>query len=312
MTAAAIASSSALRSRQSFSRRASRLSASRLLRRSSCNITGTAIAFARPAPIACTVAVTSVGSPSSRRGNPMTTAASPSSSCDRSRIIGCESAETTWEGLPGAGSPSRAAPACPSRPTAPGRSAAGRSRCRGRARRQRTVQPDAIILNLHGFPRQATAMACARCVPGRIHAGRLRYATARHRPSEAGHPRLRRHGPGARRPLDARGPAAQHLEALGRRQRAAARDDALARVADRVGVVCHRREPRQAQHLRLPRPRHGDLPARPRHGAPRAAEVPVQLHSRSPSRSSSRPAAARRSGSRPGRPACARASSPCR
>ena len=122
-------------------------------------------------------------------------------------------------------------------------------------------------------------MACARCVPGRIHAARLRHASARHRPSEAAHPRLRRHGPEARRPLAARGPAAQHLEALGRRQRPAARDDALARVADGVGVVCDRRQPRQAQHLRLPRPRHHDLPSRSRHGPARAAEVPVRLHS---------------------------------
>ena len=35
-------------------------------------------------------------------------------------------------------------------------------------------------------------------------------------------------------------------------------DDALAGVADRVGVVCDRRERRQAQHLRLPDPRHVD------------------------------------------------------
>ena len=44
-------------------------------------------------------------------------------------------------------------------------------------------------------------------------------------------------------------------------------DDALAGVADGVGVVCHRREPGQAQHLRLPDPRHQHLSARSRHGA---------------------------------------------
>ena len=57
-----------------------------------------------------------------------------------------------------------------------------------------------------------------------------------------------------------------------------AADDALARVADRVGVVCHRRQRRQAQHLRLPRPRHDVLPAGSRDGDAHAAEVPVQLH----------------------------------
>ena len=45
-----------------------------------------------------------------------------------------------------------------------------------------------------------------------------------------------------------------------------AADDALAGVADGVGVVCDRRQRRQAQHLRLPRPRHHHLPAGPRHG----------------------------------------------
>ena len=56
-----------------------------------------------------------------------------------------------------------------------------------------------------------------------------------------------------------------------------ARDDAVAGVADRVGVVRHRREPRQAQHLRLPGPRHQHLPAGSRHGPARAGDVPLRL-----------------------------------
>ena len=79
----------------------------------------------------------------------------------------------------------------------------------------------------------------------------------------------------------------------------AAGDDALAGVADGVGVVCHRRQSRQAQHLRLPGPRHGDLPARPRHGAPRAGALPVRLPPDREAEAAFRFAAARRSGSPP-------------
>ena len=60
-------------------------------------------------------------------------------------------------------------------------------------------------------------------------------------------------------------------------RRLPARHDAVARVADGVGVVRHRREPGQAQHLRLPRARHEHLPAGSRHGPARAAALPVRL-----------------------------------
>ena len=93
------------------------------------------------------------------------------------------------------------------------------------------------------------------------------------------HPRFRRDGSGARRPVDARRKAAEPQAACGPGRHVPARDDAFARIADRVGVVCDRREPRQAQHLRLSRARHDDVSARSRHGASRAGAVPVRLHS---------------------------------
>ena len=76
MTAAAVASSRALRFRQSFSRRRAALSASRLESRSSCSTTGTSATSARSrAASASTSGVCSFGSPDRRRGNPMIDAA---------------------------------------------------------------------------------------------------------------------------------------------------------------------------------------------------------------------------------------------
>jgi PAS domain-containing protein len=49
-------------------------------------------------------------------------------------------------------------------------------------------------------------------------------------------------------------------------------DDAALRVADGLGQLRHRRQPGQAQHLRLPGPRLRDLHARPRDGPPEPAE----------------------------------------
>ena len=59
---------------------ASRDSASTELRRSSCSTTGTPASRSRARAKASTRGVMSVGEPSSRRGQPITTAASPSSS----------------------------------------------------------------------------------------------------------------------------------------------------------------------------------------------------------------------------------------
>ncbi len=44
-----------------------------------------------------------------------------------------------------------------------------------------------------------------------------------------------------------------------------------------MGVVCHGRQSRQAQHLRLPRARHDDLPSRSRDGTARAREVSLRV-----------------------------------
>ena len=57
----------------------------------------------------------------------------------------------------------------------------------------------------------------------------------------------------------------------------AAHHDALSRVADGMGVVRHRGQSRQAQHLRLSRARYDDVPSRSRHGATRAGAVPLRL-----------------------------------
>ena len=54
-------------------------------------------------------------------------------------------------------------------------------------------------------------------------------------------------------------------------------DDAAVGVARRLGELRDRREPGQAQHLRLPDPRLRDLPARLRRREARAAGVPVGL-----------------------------------
>ena len=68
-------------------------------------------------------------------------------------------------------------------------------------------------------------------------------------------------------------------------------------------------EPGQAQHLRLPRARHADLHARPRHREARARRVPASTTSRSSGRSPLASAAAPRSGSRRARRASGRACS---
>src|SRR5688572_10853573 len=83
MIAAAAASICFFRARQSFSRSASRLSASRLVSRSSWRATGTASRAPSAAANAWTRGVMSFGEPSSRRGNPTTSDMRPSSSAAR-------------------------------------------------------------------------------------------------------------------------------------------------------------------------------------------------------------------------------------
>ena len=130
---------------------------------------------------------------------------------------------------------------------------------------------------------------------------------------EARHPGVRRHGSRTRRAMDGRGQLPNMAKLAGTGRVVSARHDALARVAHRLGVVRDRREPRKAQHLRLPGPRHVHLPPRFRDGAARSRrEVPLRLLPHRQAETSSRSAAARPSGSRRVEPACARACSPCR
>src|SRR5262245_34785081 len=83
MIAAAAASSCFFLARQSRSRRASRLSASRLVSRSSWRTTGNDMRACRAAANACTRGVMSLGDPSRRRGSPTTNEMRPSSSAAR-------------------------------------------------------------------------------------------------------------------------------------------------------------------------------------------------------------------------------------
>jgi len=78
--AAAAASSRCFRARQSFSRTARRLSASRLVSRSSCSAIGKDVRRPSVCANASTLDVISFAVPSSRRGRPITSATSPSSS----------------------------------------------------------------------------------------------------------------------------------------------------------------------------------------------------------------------------------------
>lgn len=80
MTAAAAASRRSFRFFQSRSRTANRLSASRLVRRSSRRTTGTVTRGANASMKSTACAVSSVGEPSRRAGTPTTISATPSSS----------------------------------------------------------------------------------------------------------------------------------------------------------------------------------------------------------------------------------------
>ena len=79
--------------------------------------------------------------------------------------------------------------------------------------------------------------------------------------------------------MDEGGPASQPLAAGLHRRRPSARDDAFAGVAHGLGVFRNRRQSGKAQHLRLPGARHRHLPARSRHGAPRAGALFPRLRS---------------------------------
>ena len=95
--------------------------------------------------------------------------------------------------------------------------------------------------------------------------------------AEDGDPRLRRDGPGPRRTAGPRRQASEHQAADRSGRPLPAWHHTLGGVADRVGVVCDRRESGQAQHLRFPGPRHRDLPARSRNGPPRAGALSVRV-----------------------------------
>ncbi len=90
---------------------------------------------------------------------------------------------------------------------------------------------------------------------------------------------IRWDGSGARRQVDARGKAAELQTTRRSGRHVSARDDAFTGVADRLGVVCHRRQSWQAQYLRFSRSRYDHVSAGSRHGAARAGAFPLRLRS---------------------------------
>ena len=102
-------------------------------------------------------------------------------------------------------------------------------------------------------PRRLQQGPAGRQAPAPREAARLRH-------------RLRRDGPDPRPEVDGRGQAAEPEGAGGRGHLREARLDAAVRVAHGLVELRDRRQPGQAQHLRLPHPGPGDLLPRPEHG----------------------------------------------